>query len=107
MRTIEYRTLASIDFESAVVYIAVVLASPNAAQNTANELLSAIERVADLPESGKEFSDERLDRTYRRVLAAHHWIYYTYDADTLIVHRIFHEKQDIDAYALESLDAES
>ena len=33
-----------------------------------------------------------------------YWIYYTYDAHTLTVRRVFHTMQDTDCYGFELLD---
>ena len=41
---------------------------------------------------------------YRRVLVKRYWIYYTYDAHTLTVRRVFHTMQDTDCYGFELLD---
>ena len=65
----------------------------------------AIERAAELPELGQPFFDEDLDHQgYRRVLVKRYWIYYTYDAHTLTVRRVFHTMQDTDCYGFELLD---
>jgi len=45
-----------------------------------------------------------LERTYRRVLAKNYWIYYSYDADTVTVWRVFHTSQDHDTYGFALLE---
>lgn len=95
MRTIEFRPRASVDLDGILVYIALTLKSPQAARNTADAIFAAIERAAELPELGQPFFDEDLDHQgYRRVLVKRYWIYYTYDAHTLTVRRVFHTMQD-------------
>lgn len=99
MRTIEFRPRASVDLDGILVYIALTLKSPQAARNTADAIFAAIERAAELPELGQPFFDEDLDHQgYRRVLVKRYWIYYTYDAHTLTVRRVFHTMQDTDCY---------
>ena len=105
MRTIEFRPRASVDLDGILVYIALTLKSPQAARNTADAIFAAIERAAELPELGQPFFDEDLDHQgYRRVLVKRYWIYYTYDAHTLTVRRVFHTMQDTDCYGFELLD---
>ena len=90
MRTIEFRPRASVDLDGILVYIALTFKSP---------------RAAELPELGQPFFDEDLDHQgYRRVLVKRYWIYYTYDAHTLTVRRVFHTMQDTDCYGFELLD---
>ena len=105
VRTIEFRPRASVDLDGILVYIALTLKSPQAARNTADAIFAAIERAAELPELGQPFFDEDLDHQgYRRVLVKRYWIYYTYDAHTLTVRRVFHTMQDTDCYGFELLD---
>lgn len=105
MRRIEFRPRASADLDGILVYIALTLKSPQAARNVSDALFSTIERAAELPDLGQPFFDDDLVRkTYRRMLAKRYRIYYTYTADTLTVHRIFHTMQDTDQYGFEFLD---
>lgn len=77
------------------------LHSPKAARGIADAIIAAIERVAELPYSGKPFSDEDLARTYRCILVRNYWVFYSFDDRTLTVWRIFHASQDYDTYGFE------
>ena len=103
MREIAWRPRAVADLDGILTYTALELESPGAARGIADALLSAVERVADLSESGRLFHDDDLARPYRRVLAKSYWIYYSYDDATLTVWRIFHTAQDHDTYGFSLL----
>ena len=103
MLEIVWRPRAVADLDGILTYIVLDLKSPQAAQACADAITSAVERVANLPESGRAFIDDDLHRPYRRVLAKNYWIYYSHDKSTLTVWRIFHTTQDHDAYGFEML----
>ena len=88
------------DLDGILSYIVLELKFPRAAQACGEAIFAAVERVAELPESGRPFVDDDLQRTYRRVLAKSYWVYYSHDVETLTVWRIFHTTQDHDAYGL-------
>ncbi len=104
MREIEFRPRAQLDLENIVIYIAMEFGAPTAANDAANAIYQAIELAADQPELGSPFVDEDLVRPYRRILAKRYWIYYSYTADVLTVHRIFHTLRDTDECAYIALD---
>ena len=104
MRSIEWRPRAVADLDGILTYIAVELGAPQAARDCADAILGAVERVADLPESGQLFIDDDLARSYRRVLAKNYWVFYSHDENTLTVWRIFHVRQDYDNYGFALLD---
>ena len=103
MREIVWRPRAVTDIDGILSYLALEYGSPQAAQSCGASIMHAIERVAELPESGRAFVDDDLKRPYRRVLAKRYWIYYSYDETTLTVWRIFHTSQDYDSYGFEML----
>jgi len=100
MREILIRPRAQLDIESIYIYLAFERSAPKAALDVVEALYSAFERIADLPESGRLFESDDLERVYRRVLAKDYWIYYTFDEESLTVWRIFHVRQDTDNYAI-------
>lgn len=104
MRSIEYRSRAVADLDGILVYTAMELRSPQGAERIANDILSMVERVAELPEMGRVLADDDLDRSYRRVLAKRYWIYYSYGQETLTVWRIFHTSRDTEAYGFDAFD---
>lgn len=104
MRDISWRPRASADLEGILVYIGMELGSPQAARLTAEAIFAAVERAAQFPEAGRLLSDDDLKRSYRRVLAKSYWVYYSYTAETLTVHRVFHTLRDLDHYGFEVLD---
>ena len=104
MREIVWRPRAVADLDGILTYIVLEYKSPSAAQSCGDAILSAVERVADLPDLGRPFADDDLKRPYRRVLAKNYWIYYSYDADTLTVWRVFHVMQDHDTYGFTLFD---
>ena len=93
---------AQLDIESIVLYLGAVCKQPEAARRIADELYGAIERLADFPLMGEPFSHDELQHDYRRVLVSGYWLYYevSEDGGEVTVRRIFHERQDIDDFAL-------
>lgn len=60
--------------------------------------------VRSFPDSGGRFRLDSLEnREYRTVLAGKYTVYYRYDADTLTVYRILHQRRDIDTFTLVDL----
>lgn len=90
---------AQLDLESIYLYIAVVGAAPKAADSLIEGLYAEIDRLAEFPELGHNFTNEALARPYRRMLCRSYWIYYYVEHETLTVVRVFHTSQDIDDYA--------
>ena len=100
MRKILIRPRAQLDLESLFVYRAFELMEPQAAQELIDAIYEAFERAAELPEAGRLFDSEDLERGYRRILVKSYWVYYTFDDESLTVWRIFHTRQDIDNYTI-------
>jgi len=94
---------AQLDLESIVLHVAVVLGAPEAARGIADSVYETLDRLATFPELGAPFEHEELAHAYRRILVGHHWLYYTLDGRNVKVMRIFHERQDIEDYALVEL----
>lgn len=98
MLDIELRPRAQLDLESMYIHIAVVLASPKAADKQLDKLYEAFNRLAELPDLGRSMEDSMLSRPYRRFLCGSYWVFYTYDERTITIWRVFHTSQDIDDY---------
>ena len=104
MRNIVLRPRAQLDIEGIAVYLAIELGLPQSARSTVNALYTSIDQLAELPDLGRMFANSSLDRTYRRLLVKGYWIYYSYDDETLFVWRIFHTRQDLDAFGYEAFE---
>ena len=100
MREILIRPRAQLDLESIFVHIAMELGAPKAAQGIIDDLYDTFDRIAEMPTLGMLFSSDDLERDYRRVLVKNYWAYYSFDDRSLTVWRIFHTRQDIDAFTL-------
>ena len=106
MREIEWRPRAVADLDGILTYATLELRSPQAARSCGEAIFEAIERAAELPELGRPFTDEDLQRSYRRMLVKNYWVYYAFDDDTLTVWRIFHTTQDHESYGFALLSDE-
>lgn len=104
MLEIRWRPRASADLDGILVYLAMELRSPQAAESAADAIFVAVEQAAEFPEMGRAFSDDDLDRSYRRVLAKNYWVYYSFSSTTLTVWRIFHTLRDFDHYGFDIFD---
>lgn len=104
MLEIAYRPRAVADLDGILVYLAIDVGSLQAADGIAHAILSAIERLAELPTIGRVFVDEGLNRDYRRFRVRNYWIYYSFDDDVLTVWRIFHTSRDTEGYGYHAFD---
>lgn len=99
-----WRPRAHLDRESIAIYLGVERHAPQRALQAIERIDSAIERVRLFPDSGGRLRYDRLDHMdYRTVLADPYIVIYRYDAETLTVYRILHQRQDIDTYAMVDL----
>ena len=97
MRELLWRPRAHLDRESIALYLGCECNNPKAARAAMEDIDKAIEFARQFPEAGKRFpmnDDGRSD--YRRVLAGSYVVFYKYDAETLTVYRVLHQRQDID-----------
>ena len=104
MHDIVWRPRAVADLDGILTYLVLEHRAPQAAESCGSAILDAVERVAELPESGRPFVDDDLNRSYRRVLAKNYWIYYSFNEATATIWRIFHTSQDHDSYGFEMLE---
>lgn len=98
MLEVTIRPRAQLDLESIYIHIAIVLGSPQAANQTLEKIYGTLERLREFPALGKTWNDSELSRPYRRMLCGSYWIYYTFTDDELTVWRVFHTSQNIDDY---------
>ena len=91
---------AQLDIESIVLYTGIVCKQPAAAQQVSDAIYEAFDRLAEFPMLGEPFEHCELEKPYRRLLVESYWLYYEIDGEQIVVRRIFHQKQDIDDFAL-------
>ena len=104
MRELLWRPRAHLDRESIALYLGCECNNPKAARAAMGDIDKALDFARWFPEAGRGFSmgnDGEAD--YRRVLAGSYVVFYKYDAETLTVYRVLHQRQDIDTYALMEL----
>lgn len=100
MLDLEWRPRAHLDRESIAIYLGVERGNPQAAIDAMRSIDGAIDRVRRFPDSGGHYTDVHLDHEYRTALASPYRIFYRYNAKTLTVYRIMHQRQNIDTYSL-------
>ena len=101
MLDLAWRPRAHLDRESIALYLGHERQSPQAALETIRRIDAVIERIRAFPDSGGRFAMPGLPgRDYRTAQANPYTVYYRYDAATLTVYRILHQRQDIDTYTL-------
>ncbi|WP_180326712.1 type II toxin-antitoxin system RelE/ParE family toxin [Raoultibacter phocaeensis] len=99
-----YRPRAAYDIESAVIYIGVILDSPQAARTWYETLVAKVDLLCEFPDLGRRFDDERLSTSgMQTYLVGSYRLFYSYGEDGLTVWRVVHASQDIDDYALVDL----
>lgn len=100
MLKLAWRPRAQLDRKSIAIFIGAERKAPDAALRTIQAIDAAIERVREFPESGRRYAAEGLDAEYRTIISGSYTVFYTYDADTLTVQRILHQRQNLDIYTL-------
>lgn len=100
MLDLQWRPRAHLDRESIAIYLGVERGNPQAALRTISAIDGAIDVARRFPDSGGHYADDHLEHEYRTTLAGSYIIAYRYDATTLTVYRIMHQRQNIDTYSL-------
>ncbi len=101
MLNLEWRPRAQLDRESIAIYLGVECGMPDTSLATIRKIDDAIDRVRAFPDSGGRFRLDSLEnREYRTVLTGKYTVYYRYNAETLTVYRILHQRRDIDTFTL-------
>lgn len=94
---------AELDIESIQIFLAYERRRPQAAVGAIAKIYEAIELVREFPDMGGRVHRDELENEYRTIPADPYMIYYRYDASTLTVCRVIHQRQDIDVYTLVDL----
>lgn len=100
MLDLAWRPRAQLDRESIAIYLGLERGMPQAALDAIKGIDAALETVRTFPDVGGHFTDDHLEHEYRTTLAGPYIIYYRYNATTLTVYRIVHQRQSIDTYSL-------
>ena len=92
---VRWTAAAKSDVESTLHHIAIVLASPKAASEHLDAFIDAANLLADYPELHAMGSHQSLaSRGLRPYLIKNYVMPYSYDGHMVIVHRVFHSRQD-------------
>ena len=100
MLEVDWRPRAHLDRESIAIHIGLEQHNPQAARDVMRSIDAAIDWARRFPDAGGHFSDDHLEHEYRTVLANPYTIYYRYNATTLTVYRIMHQRRNIDTFSL-------
>lgn len=101
-----WRPRAELDMQSIFIFLAVECKNPEAAEKASAKIFGTIDMLKEFPDMGGSMLMETGGRLYRTMLVNPYVLYYTYTEDTLTIHRILHQRQDIDTYALIDFPAE-
>lgn len=92
---INYSPLALNDLDEIWEYITEELMNPSAAENTVNEIMDAVETLADFPDAGARLVfDGDLDSGYRFVIYKNYMAFYHTQNDMIYVDRVIYGKRD-------------
>ncbi|MGN0603321.1 MAG: type II toxin-antitoxin system RelE/ParE family toxin [Oscillospiraceae bacterium] len=97
MYTIEYLSAAVSDMAEIAAYIGVKLSNPAAAERLAEEVVSAIEKLADMPYKCGVYTPVRaLKHEYRKLLVQNYIVFYYIDEDenVVTVARVIYARRD-------------
>lgn len=100
MLDLAWRPRAHLDRESIAIYLGHERRAPQAALDAIKAIDAAVDMARTFPDAGGHFTDDHLEHEYRTILAGSYIIYYRYNATTLTIYRIMHQRQNVDAYSL-------
>lgn len=100
MLDLAWHPRAQLDRESITIYLGLERGMPQAALDAVKGIDAALEMTRTFPDTGGHFTDDHLEHEYRAILSGPYIIYYRYNAITLTVYRIMHQRQSIDTYSL-------
>lgn len=101
MLEVIWRPRAHLDRESIALYLGCECRSPRVALETIRRIDAAVERIRTFPDSGGRFAVDGLSHhEYRTAHVNPYTIYYRFDENTLTIHRVLHQRQDIDTFEL-------
>ena len=99
MYKLEFLPIARDDMLEAVKYIANELKSPVAAQNLADDFISAAERLCEFPYANNVYVPIKpLELEYRRTIVKNYLMFYTVNEQTktVTIMRVIYSKRDIE-----------
>ena len=101
MRKVVWRPRAHLDRQSIALYLGQECGNPKAALSAIREIDTAIDRVREFPELGRNFDVDLLSHhDYRCVLAGTYRVFYRFVDNQIIIYRVLHQRRDIDPRAL-------
>ena len=104
MLDVVIRPRAELDIESIQIFLAYERRRPQAAVDAIARIYEALELVKEFPDMGGRVHMDELSDEYRTIPANPYTIYYRYDAKTITVCRVLHQRQDMDTYTLVDFD---
>ncbi len=101
---LEWRPRAALDRESIAIFLGIECGNPQAALSAIQRIDAAIGRIRLLPDSGGRIRfDQLANKEYRTVMANPYTIYYRFDARTVTIYRVLHQRRNLDDYAFVDL----
>ena len=98
MYNLEFLPIAKNDMLEIIKYISNELKSPVAAQNLAEEFISAAERLCEFPYANNGYTPIKpLEFEYRRIIVNNYLMYYTVDGPnkTVTIMRVIYARRDM------------
>lgn len=96
-----WRPRAHLDRESIAIYLGLECGNPDAALAVMRRIDAALERARAFPDSGGHLRIEGLAHDdYRKAYADPYVVVYRFDVAAVMVYRILHQRQSLDAYSL-------
>lgn len=99
MLKVVWRPRARLDRESIGIFLSIEKQNARAAFKIDQKIEKAKKLLREFPDMGGSLRPDGLNREYRTMPVDPYTIYYTYDENELTIHRILHQRQDIDTYA--------
>lgn len=100
MYSLEFLSVAKNDMLEIVKYISNELKNPVAAQNLADDFISAAERLCEFPYANNVYTPLKpLELEYRRIIVNNYLMFYTVSEETktVTIMRIIYAKRDINS----------
>ena len=96
MRKINFTVKARNDIRSIVIYISIDLDAPQTSRKRFNKLFDTLNLLSEQPLLGKTLDDDTLAHgPYYSFSVGDYKVFYTFDDDQIIVHRVLHSRQNI------------
>lgn len=105
MLKLNWRPRAQLDRESIAIYLGQECGNPQAAFRAIKNIDETIARIRELPEIGIPIRHDLLkNKDYRKIYANPYAIYYRFNAKSLTIYRVVHQRKEIDVYTLVDLE---